>query len=57
MSSALFHKYRPRYGDIDVSMMMRLKELEEENCHLRRCTPRRGSRLRSGPGGDAKKIK
>jgi len=31
MSSALFYKWRSRYGGMDPSMTPRLKELEEEN--------------------------
>jgi putative transposase len=31
ISSALFYKWRSRYGGMDASMMSRMKELEEEN--------------------------
>lgn len=31
MSSATFYKWRSKYAGMDVSMMTRLKELEEEN--------------------------
>lgn len=36
MSSALFYKWRSRYGGMDASMMVRLKELEEENRRLKK---------------------
>ena len=36
MSSALFYKWRSKYGGMDASMMSRLKELEQENCRLKR---------------------
>ena len=36
MSSATFYKWRARYGGMDVSMMRRLKELEEENRRLKK---------------------
>jgi putative transposase len=36
MSSALFYKWRSRYGGMDASMMARLKELKEENRRLRK---------------------
>jgi putative transposase len=36
MSSATFYKWRARYGGMDVSMMKRLKELEEENRRLKK---------------------
>ena len=36
MSSALFYKWRSKYGGMDVSMMSRLKELEQENSRLKR---------------------
>jgi putative transposase len=36
MSSALFYKWRSRYGGMDASMMARLKELEEENRRLKK---------------------
>lgn len=35
MSSALFYKWRSRFGGMDASMMARLKELEEENRRLK----------------------
>jgi len=36
MSSATFYKWRARYGGMDVSMMKRVKELEEENRRLKK---------------------
>jgi putative transposase len=30
-SSALFHRWRAKYGGMDVPMMERMKELYEEN--------------------------
>lgn len=31
VSAAMFYKWRSRYGGMDVSMLARVKELEEEN--------------------------
>lgn len=36
MSSATFYKWRTKFGGMDASMMTRLKELEEENCRLKK---------------------
>ena len=36
VSSASFYKWRAKYGGIDVSMMSRMKELEEENRRLKK---------------------
>ena len=36
MSSALFYKWRAKFGGMDASMMKRLKELEEENRRLKK---------------------
>ena len=36
MSSATFYSWRAKYGGMDVSMMKRLKELEEENRRLKK---------------------
>ncbi len=36
MSSALFYKWRSKYGGMDTSMMKRLKELEDENQRLKK---------------------
>lgn len=40
ISSATFYKWRSKYGGMDASMMSRVKELEEENRRLKRCTPK-----------------
>lgn len=36
MSSALFYRWRSKFGGMDASMMTRLKELEEENRRLKK---------------------
>jgi putative transposase len=36
MSSALFYKWRAKYGGMDTSMIKRLKELEAENARLKK---------------------
>lgn len=36
MSSASFYKWRAKYGGMDVSMVARLKELEDENRRLKK---------------------
>ena len=36
MSDATFYKWRAKFGGMDASMMMRLKELEEENRRLKK---------------------
>jgi putative transposase len=36
MSSALFYKWRSKYGGMDASLMARIKELEEENRRLKK---------------------
>lgn len=36
MSSASFYKWRSKYGGMDASMMVRMKELEAENSRLKR---------------------
>ena len=36
LSSASFFKWRAKYGVMDVSMMSRMKELEEENRRLKK---------------------
>jgi putative transposase len=36
MSSALFYQWRSRYGGMDVSLMARMKELEQENARLKK---------------------
>jgi len=36
MSSASFYKWRSKYGGMNASMMVRMKELEAENRRLKR---------------------
>ena len=36
MSSASFYKWRSKYGGMDASMMVRMKDLEAENRRLKR---------------------
>tara|TARA_B100001750_G_scaffold56943_1_gene45004 strand:- start:838 stop:1104 length:267 start_codon:yes stop_codon:yes gene_type:complete len=36
MSSALFYKWRAKYGGMDASLIKRLKELEDENARLKK---------------------
>ena len=36
MSSAMFYKWRSKFGGMDVSMIKRLKEREEENRRLKK---------------------
>jgi putative transposase len=36
MSDATFYKWRAKFGGMDVSLMARLKELEEENRRLKK---------------------
>ena len=36
ISTATFSKWRVKYGGMDVSMMFRMKELEEENRRLKK---------------------
>lgn len=36
ISSALFYRWRAKFGGMDVSMMSRMKELEDENRRLRK---------------------
>jgi len=36
MSSALFYRWRAKYGGMDASMLRRLKELEAENQRLKK---------------------
>ena len=36
ISNATYYKWRAKYGGMDVSMMRRLKELEDENRRLKR---------------------
>ena len=36
VSTATFYKWRSKYGGMDVSLMTRMKELEEENRRLKK---------------------
>lgn len=36
ISTATFYKWRSKYGGMDVSMLARVKELEEENRRLKK---------------------
>lgn len=36
MSSASFYKWRAKFGGMDVSMMTRMRELEDENKRLKK---------------------
>jgi putative transposase len=36
VSTATFYKWRSKFGGMDVSMMARLKELEDENRRLKK---------------------
>ncbi|GHV51249.1 hypothetical protein FACS1894168_3340 [Deltaproteobacteria bacterium] len=36
ISSALFYKWRSKYGGMDASLMARMKELEQENARLKK---------------------
>ena len=36
ISSTTFYKWRAKYGDMDTSMMARMKELEAENARLKK---------------------
>ena len=36
ISTATFYKWRSKYGDMDTSMMARMKELEAENARLKK---------------------
>ena len=46
IASATFYKWRSRYGGMDLPMMTRLKELEQENSRLKKMYARmKGSRL------------
>ncbi len=36
MSSASFYQWRSKYGGMDASLMLRLKELEAENARLKK---------------------
>ena len=39
ISSATFYKWRTKFGGMDASLLSRLRELEDENRRLKKCTP------------------
>lgn len=39
ISDATYYNWKSNYGGMEASDVKRLKELEEENRRLRRCTP------------------
>jgi putative transposase len=55
MSSALFYRWRSKFGGMDASLMARLKELEEENRRHEEDGCRRAAEGRDRRGGPAKK--
>ena len=42
MSGASFYKSRAKYGGMDASLMVRIKELEDEIDASKKCMPRSG---------------
>jgi len=36
MAASSFYKWRSKYGEVDASMVSRLKELEDENRRLKK---------------------
>ena len=38
MANAIFYKWRAKFGDMDVSLIKRMNELEAENKRLKKCT-------------------
>lgn len=44
ISSDTFYKWRIKFGSMDASLMARLRELEEENRRLKKCTPKSASK-------------
>ena len=36
ISKATFHRWKPKYGDMDIADAKRLKELEKENAELKK---------------------
>ena len=47
ISSASVYKWRAKFGGMDASLMKRMKELEDENRRLKKCTLKNGLRLKS----------
>jgi putative transposase len=46
LSSAMFYKWWANHGGMDASLMMRMKELEDENGRLKKMYPE--ERIKSG---------
>jgi len=42
MSGTSFYKWRAKFGGMDASLMVRIKELEDEIDASKKCMPRRG---------------
>jgi putative transposase len=47
ISSASVYKWRAKFGGLDASLMKRMKELEDENRRLKKCTLKNALRLKS----------
>ncbi len=47
ISSATFYRWRTKFGGMETSLMARLRELEEENRRLKKCTPKSVSKPKS----------
>jgi putative transposase len=47
ISSASVYKWRAKFGGMDASLMKRMKELEDENRRLKKCTLMNGLRPKS----------
>ena len=56
MSQATFYKWRSKYGDADVSMVKRLKELESENAQFKRMYAESELKLQLAKDALAKKF-
>jgi putative transposase len=48
ISSASVYKWRAKFSGIDASLMKRMKELEDENRHLKKCTLKNSLQGQSG---------
>ena len=38
VSTATFYKWHTKFGGMDVSLMVKMKQLEDENQRFKRCT-------------------
>ena len=56
MSSSTFYKWRAKYGGMDASMVSLMKELEDENRHLKKNGRRNTAISGRAQRGDAKKV-